>query len=354
MQFIELFSNNARGVLAQAVTDEDEELILDSPDTSFEWPAAIEFPEGRSFQRATLFHPSNPDEFEIVFIVGRAYNGVNFSVERGQEGTSATNWPVGTVIEARVTAGMLESFVQNVQDEGEDGAAPVINLSEDFHDSNGGLYLRGTQFVPGTRGPGIGRRFQTAAEVTGRPLISRTLNVSIGTLRNWESNEFNDGGVFKLPDIPGFQFTVEGHKRGWLGFFDPPEMSGFNPQNPYPVEVSTNYQNSFITPSPYPVNTEVYVGSDCLITEVGFVSMSETAPATTTPLITIKAETGSEDVLTLADSVEITDTSYKSVHRLFLGSASSALVNNLKFTVDRPSSEETVGYFYWVALPFAD
>lgn len=348
----ELFSNNARGVLAQAVTDEDEELILDSPDTSFEWPGEDEMGEMR-FQRATLFHPSNPKEFEIVFIVGRSYDGVTFSVERGEEGTRTTNWPVGTVIEARVTAGMLESFVQDRSEDGEPGPEPVVNLGQEYRDQSGEyLFLEKYQVVPSTRGTRqIGEDFDSPVMVTGRPSISRTLNLSIGTIRSWSSGQFNEGGVFSIQGIPGFQFTVESKSSGWLGFFTAPDMSGFNPNYPEPVSVETNDDRTFIIPSAYPVNSEVRLGVQGVITDLGFICVSEPGPVTTTPKITVTGETGNGPI-TLVDGAEIIGANHKTVHKFTIQNESMKIVDRLTFSVDRSADKEIIGFFYWVVLPF--
>ena len=63
------------------------------------------------FQMATLEDPLTPGVYEIVKVTARS--GYDFTVVRAQEGTTARAWPAGTSLRARVTAGMLGTFVQN-------------------------------------------------------------------------------------------------------------------------------------------------------------------------------------------------------------------------------------------------
>lgn len=64
------------------------------------------------FQMATLEDPLTPGVYEIVKVTARS--GYDFTVERAQEGTTARSWPAGTSLRARVTAGMLGAFIQDV------------------------------------------------------------------------------------------------------------------------------------------------------------------------------------------------------------------------------------------------
>lgn len=54
--------------------------------------------------------------FEVVRIVGGA--GGSYTLQRGEEGTTAAQWPAGTLIYAPVTAGHLSSFGTGPSDSG--------------------------------------------------------------------------------------------------------------------------------------------------------------------------------------------------------------------------------------------
>ena len=102
---LELFSNNAEGVLAQS-SGLGSTLVL---------AARGEFhplDEG-GFQRATITNADTPNQVEIVKILSWA--GATATVERDVEGGgggTGYDWPVGSKVSARVTAGMLERAPQ--------------------------------------------------------------------------------------------------------------------------------------------------------------------------------------------------------------------------------------------------
>ncbi len=115
------YFNNLSTVLTQAVGPGDNALKVQSlPNSAF-----VDFdPEGAEIFRdvatmLTLSDPANPDVFEIV----EAYNFAStladgtrsYGVEayRGTENTEQRDWPVGTLVQARITAGMLD----NLEDE---------------------------------------------------------------------------------------------------------------------------------------------------------------------------------------------------------------------------------------------
>ena len=102
---LELFSNNAEGVLAQS-SGLGSTLVL---------AARGKFhplDEG-GFQRATITNADTPNQVEIVKILSWA--GATATVERDVEGGSGGtgyDWPAGSKVSARVTAGMLERAPQ--------------------------------------------------------------------------------------------------------------------------------------------------------------------------------------------------------------------------------------------------
>lgn len=103
---LELFSNNAEGVLAQS-SGLDSTLVL---------AARGKFhplDEG-GFQRATITNADTPNQVEIVRIL--SWVGATATVERDVEGVGiGYDWPVGSKVSARVTAGMLERAPQTTR-----------------------------------------------------------------------------------------------------------------------------------------------------------------------------------------------------------------------------------------------
>ena len=105
----ERFVNNFRATLENALADDATDVYLPTGSTAGMGPGY--FGEGE-FQRVTLEHPGQPllpPEIAIVTFYEPAYPMLR--LRRGQEGTTAQNWPVGTQMTCRVTAGMLASFV---------------------------------------------------------------------------------------------------------------------------------------------------------------------------------------------------------------------------------------------------
>jgi hypothetical protein len=107
MTTMQLFANNAKGVLASPVSANAVSIALIS---------SASFPTPNSalgqFTLATL-HDEAFAVFEIVKITGNADNVL--TVVRAQEGTEARLWPVeGTVIEGFVTKDTLSNFAQGL------------------------------------------------------------------------------------------------------------------------------------------------------------------------------------------------------------------------------------------------
>lgn len=105
---LEIFSNNAEGVLAQS-SGFGNTLVL-AARGNFHTLA-----EG-GFQRATITNADTPNQVEIVKILSWA--GATATVERDVEGYSGGtgyDWPAGSKVSARVTAGMLERAPQTTR-----------------------------------------------------------------------------------------------------------------------------------------------------------------------------------------------------------------------------------------------
>ena len=114
MAYKYLFSNNARVELVEGVSSDDE--LLTVGDES----AILTFASGDTFgidengfdriQQATIVNPGIAGAYEIVSIKAINILDGTFTVDRGREGTTARTWPAGSILEARITAEMLESM----------------------------------------------------------------------------------------------------------------------------------------------------------------------------------------------------------------------------------------------------
>ena len=95
----QLFANNARATLASLANASATSLTLDSGQG-----ALFPSPSGGDFFKLTLTQSCPETLWEVVKVTARS--GDALTVERGQEGTSAATWPIGSKAELRLTAGV--------------------------------------------------------------------------------------------------------------------------------------------------------------------------------------------------------------------------------------------------------
>jgi len=117
----QLFKNNATGSLASAISNSETLLAL-ATGHGARFPA-ISGADHFMLTLVSLDGNGNEAAWEIVRVTARTND--SFTVVRGQEGTSAVAWSVGTRVELRVTAGTLDSFTDTEQAA---AAAPVQSV----------------------------------------------------------------------------------------------------------------------------------------------------------------------------------------------------------------------------------
>lgn len=143
------FLNNAAFTLTVALTDEaftgqPVPLTADRPSS---WPSMPEAMEGL-FTLATITHKDMPGKYEIVNLLGYVDMPDDtrvLMVERAREDTQAQAWPVGAVMECRVTQSMLEQLGADTLHHARHQAISV-NLGDAFIDWGKGS---GFEFIPG-------------------------------------------------------------------------------------------------------------------------------------------------------------------------------------------------------------
>lgn len=108
-----VFSNNAVGTLLDPISFSESvsPLMLSHEHAAL---FADVSPETGLIQAITLSDPADPGTYEIVYATEKFVGSTStlLYVTRGQEGTVKQSWNDGTVVSARVTAGMLDSFEQ--------------------------------------------------------------------------------------------------------------------------------------------------------------------------------------------------------------------------------------------------
>ena len=106
---IQIYRNNVSTVLAAACAASDTTLVVQDASGMLQ----LENDIGSVWQVLTLQSPTDPGQFEIVKLIQRMGDSTTLTVERGQEYTTPRSWAAGTLVQARVTAGMLERLVEN-------------------------------------------------------------------------------------------------------------------------------------------------------------------------------------------------------------------------------------------------
>lgn len=106
---IQVYRNNVSTVLAAACAASDTTLVVQDASRMLQRENDI----GTVWQVLTLQSPTDPGQFEIVKLIQRMADSTTLTVERGHEYTTPRSWAAGTLVQARVTAGMLERLVEN-------------------------------------------------------------------------------------------------------------------------------------------------------------------------------------------------------------------------------------------------
>jgi len=121
-----VFYNNYRSELADT-------LLIAAATANVIDAGGLETPPSGYTLLATI---TNPEQtlFEVVKIT--AVSSLEFEIERAQEGTTAVEWPGGSIIYCDATAGMLGSFAQGFDDGGDAKGANAINLQRSRNSSD--------------------------------------------------------------------------------------------------------------------------------------------------------------------------------------------------------------------------
>ena len=269
----QLYTNNASTTLGFTCGDNDTSVA-----TAPGGGAKLASPTGGDWQILTFVSPTDPTLFEIVKLTGRT--GDSLTIERGQEGTGGV-WPslglvwlAGTLIESRLTAGMLERLSFNaiaggagislLTTKSSDEAAVVIGANAEgpgmqstaigyqaaalglssvaignarAHAANSVALGNGSAWRP--------RQFATAEHPcvprddywagygshynSGMEAVFASQFVELGTPASWTANtEYPEGATVRPTTPNGFQYYL------WHGAYDP--AAALNVHNSGPTE----------------------------------------------------------------------------------------------------------------------
>ena len=305
-----------------------------------------------SFARATLVNPDQRDAVEIVFIVKINEFEKTVEVLRGQEGTTALDWNLGTRLECRITAGML-----NVARARSSFSANKGALSINFGDN-----LRVYSYAAGAPNGqslianswGIGGApvlAQAGGDEAGFMLMCSSVEgvgnsaaVELGVARDYESTKsYYPGSIVKSTEAPFKVFSASRSMR--LGPGIPKPALG----EEYWSEVSEDadggmarvgFQDGWDDP-----DTWFYPS------EIGFIC--EDYAATSTPTVSVGELNASGAVVSktnLVNAVPLTaiDGSHQ---RIVLATNIKKGIRGMIFSIDTAAAGGTFrGRFYWKGL----
>ncbi len=345
------FSNNAETTLAAPFADSTDTTMVVTGDDTAEGAFAAFLSSG---QPATLTHASFPGMYEVVLITGQT--GPEFTVVREYEGV-AQEWPAGTLVSARITAKILDQFLQRNPQTGvvtTADEAPSIVLgggaaSGDARSSNALVVGGRSRIVDGIQLSGWNTlqllRSQAGAAVFdsnfAHESVGGSIPVDLGVAAAWNDDFARGRSAVLSPTTPdGNQY--------WLDIADVEVASissvlgepTWNPTGGTPVSDSGTWY-----PTALPVDISTGEMRSVLITEVGFIAFKYTASAP--PVVDI----GTDSAPTrFADGVTLSQiTGDGCVHRIPLSTGGPMVVGEgLRFRVDTAASGgRCMGRFYW-------
>lgn len=343
----EVFSNNAEGVLSDGISDSEITITLDDTPGA----ANFQYLNNGEFQRATISDLDAPGVTEIVRILG--LDGLTLTVERGVEGSAPATWPSGAKLSARVTAGMLDSFV--AQD-----SNGVVSTGSDPFVVNGRANMQGGLVqVAGWPALVLGRVNYSGQPISqdkgfSHEVVGGTQLVSLGTTPAWVSSQYYGSGSVVLPTTPnGFQYSYE--KTPFGGATQVSTEPAFDTSG-YPVAVvnpsDPDKIDGYWLPTPNPLGLRILLNGfsgGVMLTEVGFLCLEH--GASTPPTISVAAGTVSEP-LALVSGVSLSGIDgAEQVWRHVIADGGK-LQNEIRFDVGTPATGTFVGRFYWRGVAF--
>ena len=337
---VDVFTNNASGTLAVDLAYGATVVTLGEGGgrNNFKYLSAGQF------QRATISNSAVEGVVEVVYITSRDYE--TLTIVRGQEGTYDQEWPAGSTIEARITAGMLGQFLVR----GDDGAVTtqnglLINGKADSGTSDV-LQLGGLQML-----------HRTGAKLTAtyNGGYRQDLNLSVESVGGSPfidlGNDFTPHAV-DTDYAPGSIVATEANLNGNLqnavyqsldgSTTTSSEALSSNPvAYPLPAQNASGATVGQWLPLSNPLEFDLHFPVGLVLSEVGFICYAHTA--TTTPTISFGLEAQGDLVPATALS---SITGANQVHR-FPVSPAGALATKLMVKLHTAATGKFYGRVYW-------
>lgn len=326
------FSNNAVTTLAAGISNSATTITLTS-DAAF----ATVGTEGL-IQALTITDPANVLPPEVVYATAIPGAGQR-TVARGRDGTTAQTWGAGAIVSARVTAGMLGSFVQ-ADDEGV-LLIPGVPTGRNWR-GVGAVQMSGFQYLQPQRSL-VGGGENRIDPNLGVEVVGASIYVSLGSTPTWASGAaYYPGDVVLPPVATGYQYCFESRSN----------IADISATTTTPAFASTScaaLNGSTDVGYWTPVDTSFIVvdtgalpgGAEILVSEVGFICSNYSAG--TAPVVSIGISGDTTKFASSASLSQITDTGH--VHRIPVTAGGS--IGQPRFNLVTPGSGTFVGRFYW-------
>ena len=328
------FSNNAVTTLAAGISNSATTITLTS-DVAF----ATVGSDGL-VQALTITDPANILPPEVVYATAIPGAGQR-TVTRGQDGTTAQTWGAGAIVSARVTAGMLGSFVQ-ADDEGV-LLIPGVAAGRNWR-GVGAVQMGGFQYLQPQRSV-VGSLANDIDPNLGVELVGASVYVSLGATPTWTSGAtYRQGDVIVPPTpVPGVdQYCYEPRSN----------LADSSATTTTPAFASTACPAlngaadvGFWTPidlSSLTVDTgSLPGGAEILVSEVGFICSNYSAG--TAPVVSIGINGDTSKYASSVSLSQISDVGH--VHRIQV--TAGGVVGVPRFSLVTPGTATFVGRFYW-------
>ncbi|MDR0226333.1 MAG: hypothetical protein LBI66_07925 [Burkholderiaceae bacterium] len=326
------FTNNADAALVGAIGENDDLVTVDDAGAFLSY-----FGDNDDLiQLATLSNPATPEVLEIVEIYSRTGNQIE--IGRGREGTARSEWPSGSRLSARITAGTLAAFLQaSPTDFLQAGPAPVPRSLA--------LMARNLQPVVQRfdyRGTGA-----AAWANQGFENVWLSIPVELGTVPAWApSTGYPEGSIVRPTAANGLQYSLSKHSYTLYG-------SGITSQGTEPAW-STSAMGA--TQDGLGESLGSWIGTDLaaglelaaeacslLVSEVGFICRSRDSGVSSAPVVTIES---ASDSVKLADALSLSAiTADRTAQRIPVTTA--RVLSGLRAKLETPAVGGSVrGNFY--------
>lgn len=335
-----IFFNNASFKLAEALPSSGQYHPLLPDRTLSEANIDLPYATYARYTVATITHPSLPDVHEIVFLLSDMDIGGDTYVlaERAQERTAAVAWPVGSLVECRVTKGILTTL-SAYSTYSVAAAAVSINGGDVFADldaSGNSVMIRDAWAVGGipvAPARGYDEDSPMASSVEG---VGYSNVVELGVAPNYNpAQTYYPGDYAKDTASP---FWTWAYQRG-NAFPEDAVALGDSPWERYAPEDNSNIVASQL----------IGVGDVWFYpTEIGFIC--EAYSATSAPSIVVReVDANGDQIADLVASKPLTGIGAR--QRFVLADNITNGVNGMDFVLPTPAVGGTCrGRFYWKGL----